>query len=295
MNQNVESNLEIGKSFEEQFSNVIRFEAFGGEIEAVDITPPNLKSETPVLIAPGYGETPATFKPLLQTLYHEGRRAVAISHPRFGGSAEQFEDKLVEKHGLEELRKAMNLLALLNNRSVDKADVMAMSEGAINASIAAELEPEKFRNIILIGPAGLVGGDNYFDLFKRFTGTIASETVDLLSPKASYSENRFTTLFESWAYFLKNPVRGLIECNAIAKADILEMLRATRAHGIKTAVVIGVDDPVFDQSTMNSVVHEAGEIVDGFVTVTGGHYGIANEPKYAEAVEALLTSLEAKK
>ena len=295
MNQNKESNHELLPSFEEQFANTIKFEAFGAEIEAVDITPPNLKSEIPVLIAPGFGENQNTFKPLLKTLYNEGRRAITLSHPRFGGNAEEFDESLVEKHGLEELRKAMNLIALMKNRGVERTDIVAMSEGAINGTIAAELEPNKFRNVLLVGPAGLIGKDNFPSLFARFLMNINSETADLLKPSVSFADNRFTTIYESWAYFLKNLPRGLKEGVAISKADIVEMLRNIRARGSKTAVVIGVDDPVFDQATMNSTIKKAGQIVDGFVTVTGGHYGIANEPKYAEAIEALITSLENKK
>ena len=66
------------------------------------------------------------------------------------------------------MRKALTLRDVLNHKGVEKVDVIAHSEGAVNAAIAALLNPEKFRNIIFFGPAGLIGEDDPIRLLKGF-------------------------------------------------------------------------------------------------------------------------------
>ncbi len=79
-------------------------------------------------------------------------------------------EEAVQKYPKEEVRKALNILGVLEEKDVEKTDVIAHSEGAVNTLIAASLYPEKFRNIVLFGPAGLIGEDTFTRLFQGFLG-----------------------------------------------------------------------------------------------------------------------------
>jgi hypothetical protein len=43
-------------SFDDQFAHRIELETPFGQVEVVDIAPPQIASDTPVLLAPGWGE-----------------------------------------------------------------------------------------------------------------------------------------------------------------------------------------------------------------------------------------------
>ena len=143
-------------SFEKQFENRQKIESLGGMIEIVDVTPEKLAKETPVLFAPGWGETQETFKDSLKEMFELGRRVLSLSHAREGGDKEDIKENVVEAtekfadYPADELRKAITLLAVLAEKGIEKIDVVAHSEGAINAVIAAALHPEKIRNMVLV-------------------------------------------------------------------------------------------------------------------------------------------------
>lgn len=65
-NQSVERGIlekqKLAGTFEDQFNKKELFGFWGGEIEVVDVTPENLKTNVPIIVAPGWGEFPGTMK-----------------------------------------------------------------------------------------------------------------------------------------------------------------------------------------------------------------------------------------
>ena len=154
-------------SFEVRYAHKEQFNINGATVESVDIKPENPKSETPVLVAPGFAATMDSFKPGMKVLMESERRVISLDHPRRGGTIPDSFNEEVEKNPSEELRKAHTILGLLEQKNLEKVDVVAHSEAAVNVCIAAMLHPEKFRNIVLYNPAGLIGNDSLFRLVKR--------------------------------------------------------------------------------------------------------------------------------
>ena len=132
----LDSNMEV---FEEVFKRREKLDLFGTPFEILDISPENLTSEIPVLIAPGWGETIDTFKDSIRVLYENGRRVLCLNHPRKGDEMEKTHDALEVYGQEEEMRKPLALIEVLNDKIGDKADVIAHSEGGINTAIAATL------------------------------------------------------------------------------------------------------------------------------------------------------------
>lgn len=310
-------------SFEGQYERKEKFTINGAEVESVDIKPKNQKDEVPVLVAPGWGATMESFKPGMKVLAEKGRRVISLDQPRKGGEIldaynqdiEDWYNKKGEKHPdwpAEEVRKAQTMLGFLEQKKLERVDVIAHSEGAINVCIAAMLHPEKFagRTIVLYSPAGLIGKDNILRLNKganankSTTETLSKESLDMIpedsmrestkkylqSPQTEYSKS---TGHITPDYLKANPVRAVKELWAISQAQIEDMLRYLRDKSIKVVVVGAVDDTMFPMDKMQQ--NTQADFVDGFVSVRGGHMQIQVHPEvYMSAVESMLPQPEKK-
>ena len=170
-------------SFEKQFSNRETIEVLDGKVEVVDIIPENLEKEIPVLFASGWGNTIKSYKDSMKIMSEKGRRVLGVEHARQGISENSLKNEQTDetkKYPIEELRKAFSILAVINKKNIEKIDVIAHSEGAINTAIAASIEPEKFSRIVFLNPAGMIGKDNFYTLTKRYISNNLKETKNNL-------------------------------------------------------------------------------------------------------------------
>jgi pimeloyl-ACP methyl ester carboxylesterase len=293
--------------FRDQFKKREKIEVVGGTADVVDVSPETAKTEVPVFLAPAWACSTDVYEPAIKTLYDKGRRVVSLDHPRRGGDFDTVvSQEDLKKFPPEQLRKAANILGVLEEKGIKKTDIIAHSEGAINAVIAATIEPEKFRNLVLFAPAGLIGKDSFLRLLKGFTGqSDFHESMKGRSP----SDERFSwpeipvseemkkraPIFVEGAkkYLIQNPIRSLKETIDISKSQIHEMLRDLHAKGIGIVVISGIDDPVFPMEKMQKIANT--DFLDGFLSVRGGHGEIGNHPeRYMVAAEQMLTALEEK-
>src|SRR4030042_3032185 len=270
-------------TFKLQFSRKNEMYSRCGNVKFCEIAPNELADTVPVVLAAGWAETPNTHMGTLETIFSEERRGISLEYPRKGGT--QLENKYPEV----ELKKAEALLAVIEDRDIDKVDVIAHSEGAINAIIAAQLRPDKFRNIVFVEPAGLIGNDNLLKLASRFTLMLSKEGIRLAGGSGS-RKVRLQAAREAVKYFSANPVRACREAKAISAADIYEMLESLEKVGIKVSVIHGVDDTVFPMKKLLDTARQKDGIPTiGFYSVKGDHREISVHPeKYtALAINAL--------
>src|SRR3989344_618517 len=265
------------------FSQKEKIRRVAGDLEVTDIVPETLKNEVPIVVLPGWGETPATHKDTLNTIASLQRRAIAIKIPRLGGVKAQ------DGYPRSEYNKAVALIDTLDKKELRTVDLIAHSEGAIPAIIAALNNPERFRAIVFVDPAGLVGKDSTPRLAARFAGMLAKDALRIKKFPAD-RENMLRAARETTKYFLANPIRGVKEVNAIAAADIYEMLTALKVHGIKVSVIHGINDSLFPMEKVLKTVDEKGGMdTIGFYSVKGDHREISVHPEEytALAVDAL--------
>lgn len=166
------------RSIEEQFKRREFIETAGGKAEIVDITPQSRSSEAPVFFAPAWACTIGIYKTAIETAAKD-RRVISLNHPRHGGEIvlSDSEKSLVAEYPTAEVRKALTLRDVLRHKQIDAIDVIAHSEGSINAGIAALILAEEakqegkeppIRNIVFFGPAGLIGKDTPQRLLQGF-------------------------------------------------------------------------------------------------------------------------------
>lgn len=262
--------------------------------EIIDIGPENYEGN-PLLFAIGWGKMSESFKRNgLEELAKE-RRILAFDHKR------EYAVENIEGHySVENLQKALTILEAIEKKKIDTVDAIGHSEGGIDLIIAATVAPEKFRNLVLVSPAGMVGRDSFLDLLKR-----ARSEGENVRDKKAVAEN----IKNSLSYILKNPKMALKETRAIAEADIYEGLKAAKKNGIGIALAFGVDDKIFPMDRVQAQyknLKEKGEIknfqevCDGFYSFKASHDEFSGHSTLApgvfpEAINIILNDLEKKR
>ncbi len=266
-------------SFEQQFSNKKTLHFKEGRIDVVDIAPENLRDETPILLVPGWSETPQTYKTALKIIANEGRRVITVGYSRTGGKVEK--DEEVPQ---AEARKSLLLSQVIEAKNLDQVDMLACSEGATNGLIVASAYPERIRNVVLFTPAGLTEKSNVAMLMARFMKLMVKEWPQVLASPRKHS-HYFTTAFETAKYIAKNPVRTLQEASAISSSDIHKMMQDLQRQGVMMSVIAAVDDPLF---AVNKIIEEfrrdkekSGQLpaLEGFYSIKGSHNDRTTHPE----------------
>lgn len=255
-----------------------------GDLEVTDLVPETLKEETPIVVMPGWGETPDTHKDTLNTVANLHRRAIAIKIPRLGGV-----DSKVG-YPRSEYNKARALIDTLDKKELRAVDLIAHSEGAIPAIIAALNYPERIRSIVFVDPAGLIGKDSTPKLAARFAGMLAKDALRMAKVPMNKKLNMLRAVREATKSFIANPLKGVQEVNTIAASDIYNMLTALGEFDIKVSVIHGTNDSLFPLEKVLKEAREKGGVdTVGFYSVKGDHREISVHPeKYtALAVNAL--------
>lgn len=152
-----------------QLENPDTINLYGGEVlNIIDLQPERLKAETPVFWLGGWGSTIQVMENNILNLAECGRRTLAVDAPHGISSAHIAHHTEGREHAIHEieLRKVAALLKALDEKSIEQTDIVAHSEGAIYGVSAALLRPERFRNLVLVDPAGMVGEDSQERLVK---------------------------------------------------------------------------------------------------------------------------------
>lgn len=282
--------------FEDKFSNpeILKSEDFEGKIKVIDLEPDTPKSETPLLIVPGWAATAEVHKDNAIEFAKRGRRTIAISAPHGVEVSPENEDM-----PLAELRKAQSVLEVLNQKGIERADVVTHSEAALFVTAVALQNPERFRTIVYNAPAGLIGEDSFWQLAQRFSTDILTQVKNTLTGRAKFSKVN-TVFTEALKTILAGPQKSLDEVKAIASIQIQESLKQLREKGVKVIIVHPVNDKAFPMERMQQMLKK--EMVDGFVStgdpkqtgkISDTHNSWYLSPeKYSAAVDSLLDTVE---
>jgi len=259
-------NQERPKTIEEQFEHRETVELYGGKVEVVDVSPERPKTKVPVVVAPGWSASPDDFRGNIIALAQSGRRAISVHAPH------GIEHELPEEHNKllpdAELRKVAALVNSLEMKDIDTVDVVAHSEAALFSTVAAYLYPERFRNLVLVNPAGLIGEDNIARLMVSFSAEVVRQTIEDIREKR-IGKPFFQTLGEITGYISKKPLQVVREILAMSNSQIHEILRELKQRGTGISIVSGNRDLVFPTKKMKGVLSP--DMFSGFYEVAGRH------------------------
>lgn len=276
-------------NFEQQFQHKEKLTFPEGKVTVVDVSPEVLTDSTPVIIAPGWSENYYTYRKTLKVAFDSGRRILTVGYFQKGG-----EEPLDTEYPEVELRKARLLLDALESKGIKKTDVIAHSEGAINTLIAAMLEPDQFRNVVLDKPAGLIGKDTRANLTGRFLKLILQEAI--ARPKLfTDPTSGIRAAGRTARYIVENPKRILDEMDVLTNFDITELMIRLWEQGVMFSVISGVNDPLFPVKRqiehMRNQQEKTGKKppIEGYYSVKGGHNELSiNADKHSSlAIDAL--------
>lgn len=261
----------------------------------IDINPEEKKFEIPVIVAPGWGKIVEPFKEnSLQVMANDGRRVLSLDHLR------KLEIKNIPVgFPIEEIQKAMAVLDVLEQKEIEKTDAIGHSEGGLYLALAASINPEKFRNLVFVDPAGMIGHDSFFNLAYRFA--IKEGSKSKLPP---------LMMLKAMAdYVGRNPAMSLREIKQVSQADIYDILKYLKEHGLGISFVFGTEDDVFPMNRVQKTysakkasgeINSYKDILDGFYSVAGTHgefigHGENLEPQVLpKAVGKILSTMERK-
>lgn len=287
-------------TFESQFAAKEHIDTPFGTVETVDITPEKIVHPMPVLMASGWGETLELQQECLKEIYLSGRRVIALRHAA-----------LIKKHGnktpfpIAELQKAETLLLLLRQKRIQQVDVISHSEGAINAVIAATLQPQTFRNFVLVTPAGVSGRDSSIRIITGFLRHVLQAWMQSPQDSKRMLQGVKRPAHQQEASLLRRLLSLRYEITAMATYDIYPLLAELRKQGSKIAILAGERDTAFPLARMKQHLHRSalaygqtgqriGESygLDLFATKPGGHELYTNTHEIMGQVLMLLDRLE---
>ncbi len=290
-----ESNSEVQAETEEeyllkQFDNPEKIN-LGGEgedrenIEIVDISPRELKTEVPTIMLPGFTVTPAALKDAILRTAQAGRRVISAYAPH-GIDIKEKRTDLPEA----ELRKLELLLKIIEAKKLDKVNVIANSESAIYATAAAVLYPEKFADIVYMEPAGLIGDDSFLKLILR----TQSDDKMFKKHKDSLQPLKYPSSPEIGKKSIRSDILASIkEVIAISKADITPGLEEIHKQGVGVSIIHAADDRIFPMEKVQKMVK--GKMIDGFYSVRGSHNMVYLYEPFGRIAEKALSDLEKKR
>ncbi|MFH1192401.1 MAG: alpha/beta fold hydrolase [bacterium] len=278
------------ENFEEQFKKKDIVEIDGKKIGVVDIKPQTPKTDVPVFICPGWAENSSVFKKNILTMAELGRETFFIDSAHGINIKETKEN--TDNFPEAELRKVEAFIKVLEEKNIDKIDAVAHSEGGIYLIIAAILYPEKFRNLVLVDPAGIIGKDSFIGLAKRFSADLINETKrGIKEPNIIGPIIKKT--YEAAKAIIANPKRSMDEVFAIAKTQTEDLLKELKEKGIGISIIHAVDDKAFPIDNVQENITK--DDVNGFYSVKGTHNEIILNPeKYTKLVDFALTAMEEK-
>ncbi|MDP3696795.1 MAG: alpha/beta hydrolase [Candidatus Taylorbacteria bacterium] len=286
------------KYLRQQFEQSEKLHLHEGEtLSFRDVQPEKIKTQIPVLFLKAWGTTTENYKDNIIGLAEKGRRVLAINNI-YGISAEHLEN-IKEARELipDELllsKVAATLKVFEVKEGFDQIDVVAHSEGAIHAIFAALLRPEKFRNLLLVDPAGMVGEDNRSRVIKGGILDIARQVARLYKREGIISTaKKVARDAMSFAKaIVAGPKKTWDSIGTISKTQIHERLEVLNDLGVKISIIHGTDDRLYSLDDVQKLTKSG--TVHGFYSTETTHNEIFLNPKpFNTLIESSLSSLEA--
>jgi pimeloyl-ACP methyl ester carboxylesterase len=251
-------------------------------IGIVDVVPPKAKGR-PLVLVSGWASTAVVLRRNILALAASGRRVIYVDAPH--GIPTR------KKRGLPyaQLRKAAALLLALDERRVRRADVVAHSEGAIVAAIAATLEPGRFREIILVNPAGMIKSKGFGKLAADFSAEVIWAEMRKMLAKRRLAKTVLTAWLEAGKTVAVDPLSAWEEVQSISVYDMAGLLGELRKRGIGIKVIHAKGDRTFPVEEVCAKAESAASC--RAVIVPGGHTEMYSHPeKFAKIISNILSS-----
>jgi pimeloyl-ACP methyl ester carboxylesterase len=236
-----------------------------------------------------------------RTIVWEGRAVVSVDAPHGVDHSLKAEDR-IGKVADAELRRIAAFISGLDAAGIQKVDAIGHSEGALDVLLAAAMFPERFNNIVLVNPGGLIANDDAVRLSLRFAHDMIRSWYFAYKQGTVREKLRIDAL--SLPNVLKNIPQSAKEVVSIANSHVYELLRQVRESGIGITIIHGPEDVVFPFSKMSTTIQDMKEspeedittLLNGVYSVAGDHNTfIRRVPEYTRLAVGALRAMEEQK
>ena len=176
-------------------------------------------------------------------------------------------ESIISRH---QMNKAATLLAAMEEFAISKADVLAQSEGALHALLAANTQPNKFGVIVLAYPAGHTTQHNLSDAPRNVAHNERYKYQNKVAPENSFKADYAGE--EAEGHKQKVAPGAIVDGGTVALSDHSEVLSDLRsdpdAPGV--AMVAGLDDAIYPPEEYLRKLKSASDI-DVMLVTEGGH------------------------
>lgn len=233
-----------------------------------------------VLVVPGYSESLAHSKDLVDALGATGLSALTFSQPRRTDKSQV---------ALDPIQRQGNIVREILDATVAKGDkIHAVGHSLGSAAIleAALQSPERFASITLMQPVGMVGNQSFIELAGRVSEKVAKNQMKAMksqNPKKQprgryaasadsesavrYSGRVARAQITASGVIGKQPVLALKEASASGHYDIAEDLRKVAELGIPVNIVKAHGDEMFDPDKVDQGYEPIADIVNSYSSV----------------------------
>lgn len=232
----------------------------GQDVEVIDAEASEQSSDIPILYSPGWNPDGQVLRQIVPSITQGGRRGIAFSAPH--GIPVDSTDPVE--------RKSEAVHALLENKEIEQVDAIGHSEAGLYLVEAALKNPERFRSILLVNPAGINGPDTIPKLSFRFVQGMVSDFAgrcrDLFERGEHQKHSRLLRHYVRGAKSSLSP-QSPREVQAMSERQIPEKLRELRAKGVRVSIIQTTDDKAFPPS-QNQLSEDD---CDSYLEVEGSH------------------------
>ncbi|MGH2604268.1 MAG: alpha/beta fold hydrolase, partial [Dehalococcoidia bacterium] len=183
----------------------------------------------------------------------------------------------------EAVRKAQVLIGGLAQAGHRRVDIVAHSEGALGAVIAAAHYPHRVRNMVLVDPGGMIVNDRWHQLAGRFAAMLAQCVIEAAGNAAERRALVWATINPA-LYTATHPRRAVAQVEALVRWHSLDLLSRLHEAGVGIVVFEGVDNCIFPMRRAGPFVRDGVPLLDGFYAVRGGHAKLLGDARYAGAI-----------
>ncbi len=314
MNREILGLSEKRETIEEQFENPETMVLDGQPVEVFDIWPEEPKHETPVVFGCGWETSPEVYRASILAMAKDGFRVIAAKAPHGmdirSESVLSGRERDMSEYPKAELRKLAAVLEAMHAKGIKEADAVGHSESAIFLTMAATMFEDKFRNLTLVNPAGVVENSTVGKVARGFAKNAAFEPAIVkqvilsikkrqdpdFDPKKVDLTQKNQGDFGLLQYIrttASNPWEAIRSIFALSTADIRGMLRDLKAKGKNISVIHSVDDKGFPMTGVQRSLST--KEVTGFYSLPGSHNAIfTNSDVYTKAIVHSLNAMEKK-
>lgn len=233
-------------------------------MKVYDVIPLEPKSDVPVMMVPGWTGTAEGMRENILTMAEKYRRRTLIVDAPRGITPGKFP----AGYPPVEARSGAALMKAIELKQLDHVDAVSHSKGGIFLVGAATVYPEKFRNLVLVSPPGLMGKDGWLRLLTSFSRDIYEQYSRLKhDPKGM---TKLKQVFRQIIDALKtDPDITISGVQAIIRSHLEPLLINLKEQGHGIIIISPIDDLEFPTKRMAGSVIRPGDEKNLAITKPG--------------------------